>query len=208
MKKRSLVILTLVLAIALIVVITRVWVMFTLTPDIGTEPQIAVTGSDGNGALMPVTIAILAMAVVLSIAGRVLRMIIGVLLTLFGVWVAWSVWSATLTGETQLFTFGQRLIAESTGLVTSSGDGVVERIETSVWPIIAVVLGALIVVTGIAVLVFGWRWTTGGKKYETKHETSTSKSLQQGSVDRISDWDSLSEGYDPSDDEADTDSTR
>lgn len=208
MKKRALVVLTLILAIALIVTITREWVVFTLVPDMGTDPHIPVTGSEGNGALMPVAIAMLAMAVVLSIAGRVLRTIIGALLTLFGMWVSWSVWVATQMGDAQLFDFGKRLIAESTGLVTASGVGVIERIETSVWPLVTVGLGALIGLVGIAVLVFGWRWSTGGSKYETRHEAPASNPSNQGKVDRISDWDSLSDGYDPSDGEADAESSR
>lgn len=195
MSKRTLIGALLIVVIGVLVTITRVWVSVQLDASAAAHTSVTVSGTQGIQALMPVAIAIMAIALVLGIAGRVLRVILGVLTSVFGAWIAWTVWASTQRGEDALISFAAPAITEATGLVTSEPASVTRDLDVTVWPVITLVCGMLLVLIGLAVAVFGWRWARGGKRYETRspsrrdHET----------VDRIADWDALSGGDDPSD---------
>lgn len=62
----------------------------------------------------------------------------------------------------------------------------------SVWPVLAVVGGVLFVLGGVFVAVTGRSWPAGGRKY--------SRTRMSGG-DAVADWDALSEGHDPTDDD-------
>jgi hypothetical protein len=62
---------------------------------------------------------------------------------------------------------------------------------------VSVLAGVLAVVLGAIVLLFSGRWGSAGRKYDS---APTVAGTAGGAPDRISDWDSLSDGTDPSDD--------
>jgi hypothetical protein len=74
-----------------------------------------------------------------------------------------------------------------------------------VWPAVAIVGGALIVVAGIAVLVTGTRWPASTRRYRGARlagtdEPEPSAGAERAASDRaIDDWDELSRGDDPTD---------
>ena len=182
-------------ALGLLVTITRVWVTVELDSSAAAQTTVTVSGSAGIQSLMPVAIALLAIALVLSIAGRGLRMVLGALTTLFGAWITWVVWTGTQRGEGELVAFAGPAITEVTGLVTSDPAGVVTQIDATPWPIVTLVCGLVVAVLGIATTVFGWRWVRGGKRYEARSVPRRDPAR----TDRIADWDALTGGQDPSD---------
>lgn len=199
MTKRNLVSLLLLFTVGLFIVVTRPWVEIHLVPSAAAQTEVMVSGADGNRAFIPVAIALLAIAVVLTIAGRVLRAVLGVLTALFGGWIAWTAYTGVLAGEDAEVAFSRGAIAEATGIISDHPIEIVDLMRVTVWPMAAVALGALVLLAGLAVTVFGWRWAVGGKRYEAKGSPREKRVIEDGSADRIAEWDALSEGEDPSD---------
>lgn len=197
MSKRNLVSFMLLAGAAMLISITREWAGIELDPAAASQQGVSVSGSEGNEALMPVTIAVFAMGVVLSIAGRVLRVVLGVLSIIFGVWVVWSAGTIALSGDAGLIGFAGSAIADATGLVTDAPVDFVTEVRGSVWPWVTVAGGVMLALAGLLVTLFAWKWKAGGKRYQTHV-----KSEHTGSADdRIADWDALSDGEDPSETE-------
>lgn len=195
MHKRHLIPLLLIAGVAILITITRAWVLLELEPTAAANAHVSVSGSEGNAALMPVAIALLAIGLVLSIAGRVLRVVLGLLATVFGAWIAWQVWADTQMGESALIDFAGSTITEATGLVTDRDADLIVSLNATLWPLVTIVLGVLVMLVGVAVIIFGWRWQKGGSRYEARKPVDSS----HRTTDRISDWDALSGGEDPSD---------
>lgn len=195
MTKRSLVTGLLILAVLILIWITREWVVFELSPEAAAHTRVGVTGAEGIQSLMPVAIALLAIGVVLSIAGKILRCILGALTVVFGGWICWSVWQATGSGDEGLITFGSRKLTEVTGLVTDDHSNMVLSVDANAWPTMTLILGILIACAGVLILIVGWRWQRGGQRYEARQD----RVREERGADRIADWDALSHGDDPSD---------
>lgn len=192
-SKRTHVLLQLAAGLALLFVTTRVWVTFALSPDAAAVSQVLVTGQRGIPALLPVAIAMLAMAVTLSISGRVVRVVLGALLTVMGAWVAIASAGVATGGAEAMFRFGAASLQEAMGLAPNDHAELVSDITLTVWPGVAMALGCIIAVVGIASTVLGWSWRAGGAKYASRSSTTPANT-----GDRISDWDALSDGDDPS----------
>ena len=62
------------------------------------------------------------------------------------------------------------------------------------------IVGILAVIFGAVVVIFGGRWGAAGRKYDSENAR---RSAPSAGPDRISDWDSLSGGADPSDESTD-----
>ena len=163
---------------------SQTWVSFMLD---GEHSVHTASGHDVNPALSPIAIAIVAAALALTIAGPVFRRVLGVLVALLGagsVALTVGVVSAPLAAVSGKIT-------EMTGL-TGGADSVVWS-EVSVWPWVTLLAGAFAVMFGILILITAGKWAQGGRKYDS----SAPASKEAGKPDRISDWDALSDGDDP-----------
>lgn len=163
------------------------WVSFMLD---GTHELVPVTGHEINAALSPVAIALVAAALALTIAGPVFRRVLGGLVTLLGaglVALTAGVIAAPLTAVTSTVT-------ELTGISGTAATAAVVWSQLSVWAWVSVVAGAVAALIGLLIVLFGGRWATGGRKYDTG---AAAKKRADGGTDRISDWDALSDGDDP-----------
>lgn len=167
----------------------QTWVSFMLD---GTHDLVAVTGHDANAALAPVAIAILAAALALTIAGPIFRRVLGVLAALLGVGLI-GLTAGVIASP--LGAVGGK-ITELTGIAGGATANAVVWSQLSVWAWVCLVAGVVAVLLGLTVLVFGGRWVSGGRKYDANRAQAAS-----GAPDRISDWDSLSDGDDPSGDD-------
>ncbi|PRI11757.1 Trp biosynthesis-associated membrane protein [Leucobacter massiliensis] len=165
------------------------WVSFMLD---GTHAVESITGHEANPALSPVAIAIVASALALTIAGPVFRRVLGVLVALLGGGLL--ALSAGVLAD-PLAAAGGR-ITELTGLAGGATETVViwSSVSAAAW--IGAACGVAAVLLGLAVLLLGGRWGAAGRKYESQSRVRPAGEAP----DRISDWDSLSEGTDPSDD--------
>ena len=165
---------------------TQPWVSFSLAEGNVDE---AVTGHAVNPALSPVAIAAIIAALVISLAGRVFRWVLSTLIVLLGVGICWGAWA--MLGDP--IRAVRSRVAELTGLTGSVVDAEVTAVATP-WPVVTIALGALICIGGLAMLVTSRRWRTSDRRYRSTAERHPQAAVEP---DRISDWDALSDGEDP-----------
>jgi hypothetical protein len=144
------------------------------------------------GGLPPLAVASFALVLALAIAGPVFRVVLGALEALLGVAVIAVTW----------FVLSDPVAAFSGDLTRRTGDAgldhlreLVTSVETTGWPTLALVAGALMVVVGVAICVTGRRWPTSGRKYSRSR-------LESEKASPVDEWDALSEGDDPTRPEA------
>ncbi|MFD5600539.1 Trp biosynthesis-associated membrane protein [Leucobacter sp. NPDC058333] len=167
---------------------SQTWISFMVD---GTHSLEVVAGSDVNAAVSPISIAIVAAALALTIAGPIFRRVLGGLVALLGAGLAAltiSVLAAPLTAITGTIT-------SLTGISGSATTSLVVWSQVSAWVWVCVVAGVLAALLGLLVIVRGGRWVSGGRKYDASARANTASS---GKPDRISDWDALTGGDDPS----------
>ncbi|MEJ6489323.1 Trp biosynthesis-associated membrane protein [Leucobacter sp. USCH14] len=169
---------------------SQTWISFMLD---GTHSVETVAGHEVNAAVSPISIAVVAAALALTIAGPVFRRSLGVLVALLGAGLAAltiSVIAAPLAAITGRIT-------ELTGISGDSTTALVVWNSLAPWIWLCVVAGVLAVILGIVVAVFSGSWSSGGRKYDATPK-SDANAAASGAPDRISDWDALSDGDDPS----------
>lgn len=150
---------------------------------------LTVAGQAAAPGLSALALASLALAAALSIAGWVLRIILGVVQVGIGVLIAASAISALASP-----------VATSSAAITDatavSGPkaiaDLVSAVATGAWPWVAVLAGAIGLVVGLAVLVTSSRWPGPTRKYETVASDGPSAELGTAGA-----WDALSKGTDP-----------
>lgn len=164
------------------------WFTLTLSSSSGDPTPLEVRGDVAAGALAPLALAVLAVVAALALSGRVFRIIFGVLEALLGVCVV----AATLVTLGDPAAASASAITEVTGIAGSdSVAALVAEVATSAWPFVAIVIGALTVVVGGAVVATARRWPVSGRKYTRTRVAASDAS------DSVAEWDALSEGDDP-----------
>ena len=149
--------------------------------------ELPVPGSVAGGALLPLALASLTLVAALALAGPFFRVVLGVLDALLGVCViAVSAWALSDPVRASV-----PILTDSTGI---SGEGtllgMVASAPATPWPFVALVLGILMVVTGLGIAVTSRAWPASGAKYSrTRLETADGTAVE--------DWDALTEGDDP-----------
>lgn len=170
---------------------TQTWL--TVTRADGGE-ALLVSGADAVSLLAPLSLAVLALAGALSIAGRVLRYIVGVL-GLAGAVVLLSTTVGLLADPPLSAVAGT--VSEATGL---GGDAalhdVIAAISPSAWPVVALVAWVLVALASVFVLATAHRWNAGGRRYRSTAEAAHHST---GPLDAVDSWDELSHGTDPTD---------
>lgn len=153
---------------------------------------ILVPGASALPLLAPLSLAVLALGLALSIAGRAVRLVFGVLATATALFLGWT--TLQLLASEPLGAVGPT-VTETTGLAGSAAiTDVVAGIEVSAWPY-ATLVGWVVLLVAAVVVLLTWRgWKSGGRRYRTDapHETRAA-----GPVDAIDSWDDLSRGTDP-----------
>lgn len=164
---------------------TQPWFILSLS----SEQQVAVTGDVVAGALAALGLAGLALGAALAIAGPVFRVILGILETLIGGLVL----ASGIMAASDPVGSSSAAITAATGVSgAESVRGLVTSVESTAWPVIAIVLGAACVLLGVAVAATSHRWPASSRKYQ-----STRFEEDPAERSSIGDWDSLSEGRDP-----------
>ncbi|MGW9021145.1 Trp biosynthesis-associated membrane protein [Leucobacter chromiiresistens] len=170
---------------------SQTWISFMLD---GTHSLETVAGHEVNAAVSPISIAIVAAALALTIAGPVFRRALGVLVVLLGAGLAAltiSVLVAPLAAITGTIT-------DLTGISGDATTSLVLWSSVSPWAWVCVAAGVLAALLGLVVALLGGAWASGGRKYGAAANAAGS-AADSDAPDRISDWDALSEGDDPSD---------
>jgi hypothetical protein len=185
-RSKSIVILVgALLALATLIAWTQAW--FVVSLDDGA--RLDVDGQVAAPALSALALTSLVLVGALSIAGPFFRVVLGLLESLIGVAVVLS--SAIALGDP--VRASAPTISVATGVAGEESVGaLVSAVAQSPWPWVALVSGALLVATGVAIIVLGRRWPGSSRKYQAVR-------LEPADAPRnaVDDWDALSGGNDP-----------
>lgn len=159
----------------------------------GQAPALVpVAGSVAAPALSALALSSLALAGALAIAGRALRVVLGVLQALIGATVALTALAA-VSGPVQA---GEAAVTTVTGVAGSApvADLVVGW-TTTPWGPSTIVAGVASALTGVLIALTGPRWPTGRSRYDAPESAPTRRVAPR--EDPVAAWDSLSGGADP-----------
>jgi uncharacterized membrane protein (TIGR02234 family) len=160
---------------------------FTLTLEGKPFP---VSGQVAGGALSALALASLALIAALAIAGRFFRPVLGALLALLGICVI----AVSVFAIANPVVAATAAITKATGVAgTQSVARLVTGASITAWPVVAIVLGVLMTLWGLAIAPTSRSWPDSGRKYSRSRLSDEDADAQ----DPIREWDALSEGDDP-----------
>jgi hypothetical protein len=162
---------------------TQPW--FTLTLVDGQELEVA--GQSAAPALSALALASLALSAALTIAGRVIRILLGVVETGIGVLLLIVVLAAVFAPVAA----SRQVVTDATAV--SGPDSIaalVVAVATTPWPWLGLAAGLCAVIAGLGVVFGVSRWPAATRKYDT----TTTDTRDDSTVGA---WDALSGGNDP-----------
>jgi len=172
---------------------TQTWGEVTLLGDAGSD--LTVAGADAIAVLAPLSLAVLALGLALSIVGVVLRYVFGALSLVGGITLA-TLAAQTLAGP-PLATYAPA-VTDATGITGDAAVGdLVASTALTVWPAVTLLAAVILAAAGVLVLVTARRWARGGRKYEAAAAARASRVDPGRPLDAIDSWDDLSRGDDP-----------
>ena len=171
---------------------TQTWLEVTLRA--GANEPLPVPGASAMPVLAPLSLAALALGLALTVVGRALRYVFGVLGVVIGGAVLIAAARIALEHPTDAVA---TVVTASTGL--SGADAVADLVGAvtgTFWPVAAAVAGLLILLGGAFTLATAHRWRSGGRRYQREPVTghADSGSRPQDAIDACDD---LSHGDDP-----------
>ncbi|MCU1443803.1 MAG: peptidase [Cryobacterium sp.] len=217
--KLGLILLVLLASAVALLAWTRVWIdASVLAMGAGSAPQhLEVAGANAAPALTALALAGLSLAGALTIAGRVIRVVLGLLAVLLGI----SVFLAAFFAVTDPARASASTVTAATGIAGNESIlvGVADASLTP-WPFVALGSGVAIAVAGIAILLTAKHWPGSTSRYSAVRlapagtSDSTPGSATQNPVapagqatagedpgaarsNSVDSWDDLSRGADP-----------
>lgn len=185
---------TALLAALIFLAWSQPWFTLELSASSGDPEPLVVRGDIAASALAPLALAVLAVVAALALAGPGFRVVFGVLEALLGGCVV----AVTLVSLQDPAAASAQAITEVTGI--SGPDSVAELIastEVSLWPTVAIVIGALVVVVGGIVALTATRWPVAGRRYTRTRTQAADPGEASAASDPVAEWDALSDGDDP-----------
>lgn len=157
-SKGYVVMLTVALAIVAFATTTQTWLEVGVEGRTVKTPDVTVAGSDAATAVTALALVALAGALAVSIAGRIARVIIVVLI--FGAGIGIAAASAAVLIDPQ--SAASASIAEAVGVI--GGD---PHIEISTPPVVALVAGVLLALSAVYTLIAARSWaSTSSSRFE------------------------------------------
>lgn len=170
---------------------TQTWIHVALTD--GAAADVAVVGTAAIPVLTPLSLAVLALGAALSIVGRVLRIVFGALTVAAAIGIA--LLTAPVAFDAPVDAYAPS-VTETTGITgDSSVAALVASTSVTGWPVVALLAAVVLLAAGSFVLVTGWRWPGGGRKYDAPRRRAAT--AEDAPLDAIDSWDDLSRGDDP-----------
>lgn len=193
-RKSTLVLVIAALALAVFGTTTQTWLTVHLDPtQLGqaadSQDGLLVQGSKAATTVTALAMVALAGGLAASIAGRIARWIITAILLL----AAAGIVGAAAVVQADPLAAAQGSIAAATGISGSSA-----QVDVTVFPVLAIVAGALLGLSALAIVPAGRYWKT-----RTKYDTAAAgthagtAAAPAGPADEIDSWDRLSRGDDP-----------
>jgi uncharacterized membrane protein (TIGR02234 family) len=183
-------------------VIMLSWTQTWFTVDLHAGAAVTSTVDADGAAVVPqytaLAIASLALFLAMTIAGRVLRVVLACVEILLGVGVVVS--GITALGDPIAAAKGA--VGEVAGVSDLAAvRRVVSGVDVSLWPAVGIVGGVLAVLLGIVVIVVQRAWPGPSRKYGAATAGAAADARAKAPVERdaVVDWDDLSAGVDPTD---------
>jgi uncharacterized membrane protein (TIGR02234 family) len=181
---------------------SQTWGTVTGSVPGGAEQQIVVTGAEAAPAVTALALAGFALAGALTIAGPIIRIVLGILQLLLGFSVGLAAWLAL----TDFAAASASAIVAATGLAgRSAQDSMTDPILT-VWPWVALGAAVLMFLAGLVVILTSRSWPGSGSRSRSRFEPVTgtgsaptgSPAPDADATDSAVDaWDGLTRGNDP-----------
>lgn len=205
-RRRTAVLTVLAGGAVLLVVSLLTWAQGSAALTVGGTTPVQVTGSQGAAVVPSAALVALAAGLAIGLAGRIARTIAAVAVALAGL-LALIATIAFLGNPTPALL---RAAGEVSGVPEIS-----DAISITPWPVVALVAAAALTLTGAVLPLVMGTWQRVGARYERPDTPAGRASGQEGpqsshpgggpepgsARQRISDWDALSRGEDPSDPE-------
>ena len=196
-RKSTLVLVIAALALAVFGTTTQTWLTVHLDPTqlgaaVASQDGLQVQGSKAATTVTALALVALAGGLAASIAGRVARWVITAIILL----AAAGIVAAAAVVLADPLAAAQGSIAAATGI---SGSSV--QVDVTVFPVLAVVAGALLGLSALAIVPAGRYWKTR-TKYDAAAAgpaggTAAGGNAPAAPADEIDSWDRLSRGDDP-----------
>lgn len=181
-------------------VIMLSWTQTWFTVDLHAGAAVTSTVDADGTAVVPqytaLAIASLALFLAMTIAGRVLRVVLAGVEILLGLGVVVS--GITALGDPVAAAKGA--VGEVAGVSDLTAvRRVVSGVDVSLWPAVGIVGGVLAVLLGIVVIVVQRAWPGPSRKYGAATAGAAADARAKAPVERdaVVDWDDLSAGVDP-----------
>ncbi|MBT2512181.1 Trp biosynthesis-associated membrane protein [Arthrobacter sp. ISL-30] len=184
-RKSSVVLLTVLLALAVFGTTTQSWIDVRLDPAAAASSDLPVQGSKAATTVTALALVALAGGLAASIAGRIGRWIIAAIIVL----AATGIVAAAATVLADPLSAAQGSIAGATGVSGGQAQAV-----ATFFPVLAIISAVLLALSGLLAIPAGRYWKARSK-YDAKAGPVAKGSA--GPVDEIGSWDSLTRGEDP-----------
>jgi len=183
-RKATVVLTTLVAALAVVACSAATWVSATVQTTL--QPvTVDVAGSDAAPAVTALGLVAAAGALAVAISGRVLRAVVAVVVALAGL----GAFAASVSVLLDPAGAATTVVGETTGMINAGGE-----FARTVWPWTAAAASLLVAACGVWALVAGRSWTAA-RRYEASGAAPAPGEARRG--DEIDSWDALTEGRDP-----------
>ncbi|MER7795815.1 Trp biosynthesis-associated membrane protein [Microbacterium sp. NPDC096154] len=177
---------------------TQTWAVARLV-----DSDVPVSGASAVPVLQPLMLTALALGLVLTLVGRVLRYVLGALAIVVAAVLVLLTWPLLATPPASAVA---PTVTERTGLAGAEAvRGVVVEIAATPWPLVSLVAAVVIGLAGVAVLGTAHAWSRGGRRYSAaaSHPAASgaagaeSGPADAAPLDAVDSWDDLSRGDDP-----------
>ena len=178
---------------------TQVWILADVATSGSARDHLEVTGSTASPALTALALAGLALGGALTIAGPVIRVVLGLLEILLGV----SVFLGAFLAVSDPAGASAAAVTAATGISgTESIDQAVIDPTVTAWPFLALAAAVLMALVGVAVVVTARRWPGPTTRYQAVRldpqlPAGADAAAEAPTHDAVDDWDELSRGDDP-----------
>jgi uncharacterized membrane protein (TIGR02234 family) len=184
------VVLTLLAGAVGVISSTQTWL--TVTVNVGASHDLPVPGASALPILAPLSLAVLALGLALSIVGRVLRYVFGALGLVIAAVLAWQTGEIVFTTPVSAV---QAIVTKATGIAGLHAIAdMVEHIAATAWPAITLLAWVVLAFAAILTLATAATWGTGGRRYRAD---APAHQRASGPLDAVDSWDDLSRGEDP-----------
>lgn len=190
-RARSLAVVGILLAGAIgLISATQTWIIVTLRD--ASAGALDVAGAGAVPLLAPLSLAALALGIALSIIGRTMRYVFGVLAVAIAVTL--GVLTITVIAGPPVSSIAP-VVTDHTAIAgESSVAELVASTTQTAWPIVSLACWVLLLAAAILTLATAHTWKAGGRRYRTANEPHAAAT---GPLDAVDSWDDLSRGEDP-----------